>query len=137
MTKIRGDVILAGAVGPASTKAKTGMMYIRAAPPWGKKSVVLANMPRTALHPTARQAAWRDKFRDAAYEAKAQGYSQLYDSSRNLPGTAAYIKDTLNTGKTAAERAKHGWKGEYNYGGRRASPVSTGSRVSPRRRSYY
>ncbi len=46
MTKIRANVIMAGVVGPTSTKASSGMMYIRAAPPWGKKEWVLARMPR-------------------------------------------------------------------------------------------
>ena len=135
MTKIRAQVILAGAVGPTSTKASQGMMYLRAGPGWSKKSVVLANMPYTAFRPTAGQQAWRDTFANAAHEAKRQGYSEEYDSTRNLPGTAAYIKDTLNTGKTAARRAEHRWKGEYSYGGRggRASAIETGSRVYPRR----
>ena len=135
MTKIRGSVILAGAVGPSSTKTG-GMMYIRAPPPWGKKAVVLANIPRTAFRPTAGQDAWRKTFANAAHEAKRQGYSQLYDSRRNLPGTAAYIKDTLDTGKTAARRAEHRWKGEYNYGGGISTPEETGARVYPRTRRY-
>ena len=142
MTKIRANVIMAGVVGPTSTKASSGMMYIRAAPPWGKKSVVLANIPYTAHRPTAKQKAWRDTFADKASEAAAAGFSHEYDYKRNLPGTAAYIKDTLNTGKTAARRAQHGWKGEYSYNAGTARfmermPVETGARVYPRRVRRY